>query len=269
MIELRGGHQTSDRRLDRLPSATDEHLKLFPLRATDLRDLAAAPRPMAIGVNWYSNFWTPRNSSGVAWSPYTSASGPWWIGLDSYGKPTSNLGSIQGGHCVCLKQRYASDDTGWWSYYDQGQEGRCVQFGVSRMQTLLNRKRYEIRESVPLGRWLYYEAQKIDEWSGGSYPGASPVYEGTSVRAALAVILNRGLVNYRGSSPTLAEGISAYRWANDYNDVKAALGYSDKNYVDILNSWGRYGYPHLVRMSDDVGARLLSEDGEFGVVTDR
>ena len=267
-IQLRGGHTTEDRRLDRLPSATDEHLQKFPLRSADIQALVT-PRDMAIGVNWYSNFYNPRNSSGTAWSGGTSASGPWWIGLDRYGKPTTNLGSLEGGHAVCLKRRGGADWEGWWEYYDQHSEGRCVQFATSRMQTMINRKRYEIRASVPSGRWLYYEAQKIDEWDGGSYPGANPFYEGTSVRAALAIIWAKGLVNYQASSPTLAEGVSAYRWARDYNDVKAVLGYSDKNYVDILNSWGRYGYPHLVRMPDEVGARLFVEDGEFGVVTDR
>lgn len=224
---------------------------------------------MPIGVNWYSGFWDPRNLSGTVWSPWGSAVGPWWIGLDRYGKQTRDIGSMAGGHCVCLKQRGASDDTGWWGYYDQGEEGRCVQFGVSRAQTLLNRHRYEVRETWAAGRWLYYEAQKIDEWEGGAYPGSTEFYEGTSVRAGLEVIRTRGLVNYRAATPTVSEGISAYRWATDYNDVKTVLGYADKNYVDILNSWGRYGYPHLVRMPDEIGARLLAEDGEFGVVTDR
>jgi hypothetical protein len=40
------------------------------------------------------------------------------------------------------------------------------------------------------------------------------------------------------------------------------------NYVDILNSWGR-GYPHLVRMPVTVLDRLLREDGEMTLVTDR
>lgn len=626
LIHLRGGHLTEDRRLDRLPSATDEHLWAYPLRTADVQELAASPRPMAIGVNWYPNFWRPRNPSGTAWSPGTTSPGPWWIGLDRYGELTKDLGIWSGsGHAICLKHRGARDDAGWWAYYDQHQEGRCfpagtlvemadgshkpiedvrtrdwvrtaegregmvratgvrlqegglvalklrghrhlratpehpvltgrgyvpigelvigdrvwlpsarssvvesvsplrwvaerearvttngtrhfagvagrasataivtklpewivldatfgrivglwlaegtttankvvwhfggherdtlvadlmdclrtfgceprlavrgngalvvavygkhwrllfermlslgpydkrlpgelasgppaflmavlrgwldgdghrrpsgmeegvtvshalalsmfriaqtlgmaptisrkegkpnrsaasrrtrwdvyisdgqqaqvqadgvwrkvvgiehedfaghvfnlsvegdesyvaegigvhncVQFAVSRMQTLLNRKRYEVREDWPAGRWLYHMAQMIDEWPGGSYVGASPAYEGTSVRAALEVVRQQGLVNYRADRPSLDEGISEYRWARDYNDVKAVLGYSDKNYCDLLNSWGRSGYPHLVRVPDEVGARLHHEDGEFGVVVDR
>jgi hypothetical protein len=39
--------------------------------------------------------------------------------------------------------------------------------------------------------------------------------------------------------------------------------------VDIMNSWGRAGYPHLVRMPATVLDRLRREEGEIGLVTDR
>ena len=250
-MELKGGHITEDSRLDRVPSATDEHLIKYPLRAEDIEALAK-PTPMAIGINWYANFDNPVQDSRRHW----------WIGR------STNLGRIRGGHCVCLKNRRVADNMNWWDYYDQGSEGRCVQFGVSRMMTLLNRTRYEVRESHPMGRWLYFEAQKSDEWEGGAYPGAEEYYEGTSVNAGLRITRNLGLIKYNGDGPILAEGISVFRWAKNWNDVKAALGYSDVNYVDILNSWGR-DYPHLVRMPDEVGDRVLREDGEFGIVTDR
>lgn len=249
------------RPLGRIPSETDEHIQKYPLTAGILSELAA-PVPMAIGINWYSNFDVPRDKYGNAYNSSSPAGGIWWIGR------SSSLGSIRGGHCVCLKNRRGVDNYSWWDYYNQGEEGRCVQFGVSRMMTMLNRKRYEIREEDPQGRWLYFEAQKRDEWPGGAYPGADPYYEGTSVNAALWITKNKGIIPYNATNPSLTEGISAFRWATDWNDVKQALGYSDVNYVDIMNSWGR-DYPHLVRMPDEVGARLLAEDGEFGIITDR
>lgn len=239
------------RPLGRIPSKTDEHIKKYPLTASIL-DKLAGPVPMAIGINWYENFDNPE----------TDSAGHHWIGR------STELGSVRGGHCVCLKQRGASDYYSWWDYYDQGQEGRCVQFGTSRMMSLLNRKKYEVRQASKQGHWLYYEAQRHDDWPGGAYPGADPQYEGTSVNAALWVIKNEGIIPFNGSTPSQKEGISEFRWATDWNDVKKALGYSDVNYVDILNSWGR-SYPHQTRMPDDVGARLLAEQGEFGIVTDR
>lgn len=234
--------------LGRIPSETDDHIKKYPLTLETL----SGPTPMAIGVNWYTNFD----------SPIQAADGNWWIGQ------SKNLGSIRGGHCVCLRAKDVSDRLAWWEYYNQGSEGRCVQFGVSRMMTLLNRRRYEIRETDAQGRWLYYEAQKIDEWAGGAYPGAFPQYEGTSVNAALKVVRDRGIIRFDYANPTTMDGISTFRWATDWEDVKRATGFTSVNYVPFYNSWGTQ-YPHAVRIPDAVGARLLAEDGEFGVVTDR
>jgi hypothetical protein len=207
---------------------------------------------MVVGINWYSAFEKPQQDS----------QGRWWIARDG------QLGRLLGGHCVALKQRYASDYSSWWEYYDQGQEGRCTQFGVSRMMTLLNRKQYEVRDSAKLGHWLYYESQMADEWPGGSYPGANPVYEGTSVRATLDVVKEKGIVPKGKYGPWIEEGISAYRWVRSMDDMLEVLGYSGLDFVDFLNSWGTY-YPHIVRMPVSVMERLWKEDGEIGVPTDR
>lgn len=265
-IRLKGGYRTTHHRLDRVPSQTGEHFRRFPLTASIVA--ALPPTPMAAGVNWYEACEDVRDERGTAYVPGARPYGAWWMGRDRTGGLRPDAGDLLGGHCFALKQRGATDLTSWWDYYNQGSEGRCVQFGVSRMMSLLNRKRYEVRDATSNGRWLYYEAQRIDEWDGGSYPGANPSYEGTSVNAGLNVIRHFGLIPYRNVDPVLAEGISEFRWARDYDDVKRVLGYADKNYVDVLNSWGRE-YPHLVRMPDDIGAKLYHEDGEFGVVTDR
>jgi hypothetical protein len=220
-----------------------------------------APSPAVIGVNWYSAFD----------SPVQDPQGRWWVGRDG------SLGTVRGGHCVALKQRGATDLMSWWDFYDQGQEGACVGFGVSRMMSLLNRKRY-------FGRWLWDHAKMRDEWTDTN-PGDD---NGTSVRAGLEVLRAAGHVPWRPvygplneealSASEVAErdkitglpdeGIAAFRWVASIDDLLEVLGYQGLQYVDLLNSWGR-GYPHLTRMPVEVVDRLWREDGEIGVVTDR
>jgi hypothetical protein len=57
---------------------------------------------------------------------------------------------------------------------------------------------------------LYWEAQKIDRWPGGAYPGAEPHMEGSSVLAAVKVAKRLGY-------------IEEYRWAFGIEDVKKAI----------------------------------------------
>jgi hypothetical protein len=219
------------------------HVDKYPLLAAIVDEAAQKPRPMAIGVNWYHAFDSPEKDS----------QGHYWVARSG-----SNLGPIRGGHCVCLKARGVSDPVAWWEYYDQGAEGSCVGYGSSRMMSLLNRKRYD-------ARWLYHEAQLVDEYA------ETPPEEGTSVRAGMDILRTRGHRVVRGlvdAPEDLAEGISANRWATSVDDALRVLGYQDVGYVDILNSWGK-SWPHMVRMPATVLARLLSEDGEFAVVTDR
>lgn len=229
-----------------------DHVEKYPLTA----DTApAAPVPVVVGVNWYTAFD----------APVKDGQGNYWIGR------SGNLGTVRGGHCVCLKPRGVSDPTSWQDFYNQGAEGACVGFGSSRMMSLLNRKRY-------LARWLWDQAKLVDEYSDTA-PGDD---NGTSVHAALAVLQKQGHVVYKASMVPLqtdwqardkvagaaAEGIGAYRWATSADQALAVLGYGGLDYVDVLNSWGRE-YPHMVRMPVAVLERLLKEDGEVGLVTDR
>ena len=122
----------------------------------------AKPTPVVIGVNWYVEFD----------EPVKDAEGHYWIARDA------KLTKVRGGHCVCLKPKGHSDPDAWWDFYNQGSEGACVGFGISRLASQLNRKLYD-------GFWLYHEAQKIDEWPGEDY-------DGTSVRAGLDILRKRG-----------------------------------------------------------------------------
>lgn len=216
------------------------HVESYPLRALARRQQPLRS-PVVIGVNWYEAFDRPVQGEDRVWRI-----------------PAGDLGRVRGGHCVCLRPNRTVDAGTWYDFYDQGNEGACVGFGSSRAMSLLNRKRYD-------GRWLYHQAQKIDEWPGEDY-------DGTSVRAGMEVLRSQGhRPVYRGqtSPATLAaDGISAYRWATSVEEVVQLLGYEGGDEVPLLNSWGR-SYPHTTWMPLSVLGRLLREDGEFAVPTDR
>lgn len=258
MITLRDWTEVEDPRLDRLIPANFDHLDNYPLTAATVPVDKTA---MVMGVNWYSNFDRPTELKIGRKTWKVIGQGP--------------LGNVRGGHATCLRPWDVRDLLGWWIYYNQGKEGRCVEFATLRAMTLHNRRRYDITS-----RWHYHQMQMIDYWAGGSYPGASPVYEGTSVDAGLNVMRKFGAIPafYKGAQVPVEqaeslvrpqEGIEAFRWAQSWDMVRAALGVPDSlPGVPMLNSWGR-GYPREVLLLDEAGARLLHEDGEFGMITDR
>jgi hypothetical protein len=158
----------------------------------------------------------------------------WWIGLEK------DWGSIRGGHAIVVKPGAVTDTAGWWGFYDQGNEGACVGFSSSRMMSMLNRKRYD-------AAWLYHRAQDAyDEWPGSDY-------DGTSVRAAMDVLRIEGHRRKFGPltlPPSLDAGIKENRWATNVVEVLACL-HDDVNSDSIILD------------------RLLREDGEATVITDR
>jgi hypothetical protein len=69
-------------------------------------------------------------------------------------------------------------------------------------------------------RWLYTEAQLVDEWA------ETPPEEGTSVRAGCDILRDRGhrrVQNGVAGLENLANGISANRWATTVDEMRAAL----------------------------------------------
>jgi hypothetical protein len=223
----------------RIPSDFD-HVEKYPLKASMLTVMPAVP--VCCGVNWYTAFDTPVKDKD----------GKWWI-------KTKNLGRIRGGHCVCMPPEMREPYT-WYSFYNQGAEGACVGFGSSRMMSLLNRERYD-------ARWLWNEAKKIDEW-----PDTNPGDDnGTSVRAAMDILRTLGHKTFGSLTPLAKNGISANRWATNIDDLFSVLQndtYKKYGAIPFYNSWG-VSYPHKVWVPCETWQRLLNEDGEATMITDK
>jgi len=138
---------------------------------------------------------------------------------------------------------------------------------------------------------IYWEAQKIDQWKGGSYPGGKPKYEGTSVLAGVQVARDKGF-------------FESFHWAFSLNDLALGVGFrgpavlglpwmegmldtDDKGYIHatgdvggghcilcrgvnvrekyflLRNSWGKgWGVNGDCKVSFDDMKKLLADDGE-------
>lgn len=211
--------------------------------------IPSTAQPGVLGIPWYSKFDVP-TFDGLRW----------WIGR------SKDLGYVRGGHAICVQPGDASalDMFLWWSFYDQGTEGACVGFSLSRALSLMNRSRYD-------ARWLYKQAQLIDPWE------ETPPEEGTSVDAGCQILKNRGARRYDSLTgkflpENILSGIGSYRWATSVDDIHAFLKHptADKlGAVPLLNSWGTK-YKRKVWMPDETLDRVVfKEEGECVVLTDR
>lgn len=91
---------------------------------------------------------------------------------------------------------------------DQGREGACVGFAMAHELAARPKKFEGITNAIGLS--IYHEAQKIDPWNGGAYPGANPRYDGTSVLAGVKILAKQGHVE-------------EYRWAFGVEDLAVAV----------------------------------------------
>lgn len=97
-------------------------------------------------------------------------------------------------------------------WFDQGSEGACVGFAIghelaARPAEVKGLSNDFCRTSI------YWEAQKIDPWDGGSYPGANPRYEGTSVLSGVKIAQKLGYFD-------------EYRWSFGIDDLLYGLGHN-------------------------------------------
>jgi hypothetical protein len=252
-----------DPRLGRFIPDDWGHVESYPLTALT-PDERPTQSPVVIGVNWYAEFDNPEvdESSGETFI----ARG----GADS-------LTRVRGGHCVCLEPGgEMTDREEWRTFYDQGREGACVGFGWSRCMSILNTKE-DTQEYA--ARWLWDRAKEKDQWPETN-PGDN---NGTSVRSAAEVLVAAGHVPWAedfaddeyteraGYQADAAQGLTAFRWAQAVEEVHEVLANEkadELGAVPILNSWGE-GYPARVWMPDDVLDRLMKEEGEIAIPTDR
>ncbi len=214
---------------------------------------------MVIGVNWYFEFGKPE---------LDAKTGEYFVARGGAG----SLTQIRGGHCVCLEPGGEPDSEEWWDFYDQGAEGACVGFGWSRCMSILNQELY-------VAQWLWDRSKEIDQWADTN-PGDD---NGTSVRSAGDVLAKSGHVDWSAEyadddhteredyRPAADNGIRRFRWAQSVDEVHAVLGNAradELGAVPFLNSWGR-NYPHRTWMPDEVLDRLMQEEGEIAIPTDR
>jgi hypothetical protein len=109
-----------------------------------------------------------------------------------------------------------------WScgkHLDQGSEGSCVGHGFAH-ELIARPSVVDGIDSNFAVQKIYWEAQKIDQWAGGSYPGARPQYEGTSVLAGAKVVQKLGYVK-------------EYRWAFGLDDLIMAVGYKGPAVIGV------------------------------------
>jgi hypothetical protein len=79
---------------------------------------------------------------------------------------------------------------------DQGQEGACVEYGLTHVISAMPvRQKLAIIRAIRAGHRIYWPAQRTDPWPGGSYPGATPFYEGTSEEAGMLVLRELGAID--------------------------------------------------------------------------
>lgn len=135
----------------------------------------------------------------------------------------------------------------WWKQHDQGFEGSCVGFGSSAMMSITNHAQRLKTTGQDItyrydARWLYQEAQHVDEW------GDTPPEEGTSVRASCEILDTRGHRRVqRGVSglENLSHGISAYRWGEGFDELRAAI-YAGLAVSFGINWYSNFDNPKLV-----------------------
>jgi papain like protease len=175
-------------------------------------------------------------------------------------------------------------------YLDQGQEGACVGFGYSAELAAQPEPVSGVTNQT--ARNLYWQAQKLDDMPGGSYPGnTDEVYEGTSVLA--------------GAKAAVVDGYyTGYKWAFSEEDIALAIsqlgpvvigvnwyegmydpdsdGYLqvsgqvvgghctllkginvEQDYYVLHNSWGKsWGLKGTAKLSRASMTTLLAQDGE-------
>lgn len=102
---------------------------------------------------------------------------------------------------------------------DQGQEGACVGFGISHELAARPAQVQDIDYKFAREK-IYWEAQRVDPWEGGSYPHATPRYEGTSVLAGTKVAQKLGY-------------FESYHWSFSLDEMRLGVAYNGPAVIGI------------------------------------
>lgn len=105
-------------------------------------------------------------------------------------------------------------------WLDQGSEGSCVGFGFAHEAAAQPAPVIGLTAAYAHDT-IYWGTQRIDPWAGGSYPGATPVYEGTSVLSGAKLMTSIGF--YTG-----------YHWAYNAADVALAISYLGPTVLGVV-----------------------------------
>lgn len=232
-----------------------EHIVTKPLTA--LAGAGPVDVPLVVGVNWYDSFDAPRElkstAEGTSWHLPDVAKG-------------ESLGSVRGGHCFAFEPmgQVKLNQGRLRVFYDQGPEGACVGFGLSRAQAMM--RGHQTFDAF----WLYDQARK----SEGTYPDG----EGSTVRAGAKVLETVGqrvqtgqivCTREKGDGPVDPKlGVVATRWITTVDEALTALARPSAQAIPFQNNWGN-SYPDVVWCPVATFDRLLKEEGECAIFTDR
>jgi hypothetical protein len=155
------------------------------------------------------------------------------------------------------------------TYLNQGNEGACTGFAVAH--ELLARP-VEVKVDATFAREsLYWEAQKIDPFPGGAYPGAEPFMEGSTVLAAMKVAKKSqlgpvviGVPWYEGMFQPAACGCVHPTGDKTGGHAVCLKGIKVRRKTVVLhNSWGKgWGKHGTAELHWDDLAWLLKRGGE-------
>lgn len=180
---------------------------------------------------------------------------------------------------------------------DQKAEGACVGMGVTN-ELLYNPVPVPGLDETFAREQIYWVAQREDPWPGGSYTGADPVYEGTSVLYGVKAAADLGYyTEYRwGTSEHemalgvghLGPAILGLDWPEDMFRPDAngfihptgesagghcilAIGVNiEEGYYILHNSWGpSWGDKGNAKIKRSDMAKLLRNGGECCIITGR
>lgn len=180
---------------------------------------------------------------------------------------------------------------------DQGQEGACIGFGTTN-ELLWNPVPVPGLDAKFAREKVYWTAQREDPWPGGSYPGATPTYEGTGVLYGIKAAAEMGYyTEYRWAKTEteMAAGVShlgpaviGVNWTNNMfkpdanNFIHPTGGLAgghcilatgidvEGGYYTLHNSWGpTWGQHGNCKIKRADMAKLLKAQGECCIITGR